>query len=42
MSHFLHETVSDLRHGRETWRVFLALCGPAFAIAVTVALTQTS
>ena len=40
MSHFLHETVSDIRHGRETWRVFVALCGPAFMIAVTLALSK--
>jgi hypothetical protein len=40
MSHFLHETVVDLRHGRETWRVFLALCSPAFVIAVTFTLSK--
>jgi hypothetical protein len=40
MSRFLNETISDLRAGRETWRVFVALLGPAFAIAVTVTLMQ--
>lgn len=38
MSRFLNETLSDMRGGRETWRVFIALGGPAFAIAVL--LTQ--
>jgi hypothetical protein len=34
MSRFLNETLSDIRGGRETWRVFIALSGPAFAIAI--------
>ncbi len=40
MSRFLNETMSDIRSGRETWRVFVALAGPAFAIAVTMTLMQ--
>ena len=36
MSHFLHDTLIDLRNGRETWRVFTFL--GTFAFAVTVAL----
>jgi hypothetical protein len=36
MSHFLNATLSDIRGGRETWRVFVALAGPAFAIAITL------
>lgn len=36
MSRFLNETLSDIRSGRETWRVFLALGGPAFAVAVVL------
>ncbi len=40
MSRFLNETISDMRGGRETWRVFIALLGPAFALAVAVALLQ--
>ena len=40
MSRFLSDAVSDMRSGRETWRVFLALGGPAFAVAVATALLQ--
>ena len=40
MSHFLQHTITDLRHGRETWRVFVALCGPAFAVAVTIVFAR--
>ena len=34
MTRFLTDTLTDLRHGRETWRVFVALCTPAFAITL--------
>jgi hypothetical protein len=37
MSRFLNETISDMRGGRETWRVFIALAGPAFTLAVVIA-----
>ena len=37
MSRFLSAAVSDMRSGRETWRVFVALGGPAFAVAVVTA-----
>ncbi len=40
MSRFLSDTVSDMRGGRETWRVFLALGGPAFAVAVITAVLR--
>ena len=40
MSRFLTETISDMRGGRETWRVFIALGGPAFTLAVVLALIQ--
>jgi hypothetical protein len=40
MSQFLNATISDIRGGRETWRVFVALSGPAFAIAVVATLIQ--
>lgn len=36
MSRFLNATMSDIRGGRETWRVFVALGGPAFAIAIVM------
>lgn len=32
MSEFIQLTISDLRGGRETWRVFVLLCAPAFAL----------
>jgi hypothetical protein len=38
MSHFLNETISDLRDGRETWRVFLACCAPALAAAIVLVI----
>lgn len=38
MSHFLSQTMTDIRRGRESWRVFVALCAPSFAMAVAVAL----
>lgn len=41
MSRFLNATLSDLRGGRETWRVFVVLGGPAFLIAITMTLAQS-
>ena len=38
MSRFLNETMSDIRDGRETWRVFLACCTPALAAAIALAI----
>lgn len=40
MSRFVNETISDMRRGRETWRVFIALAGPAFTLAVAITLMQ--
>jgi hypothetical protein len=40
MSRFLNATVSDMRSGRETWRVFVALGGPAFAVAIVMAVLR--
>jgi hypothetical protein len=40
MSRFLNATMSDIRTGRETWRVFVALGGPAFVVAVLAAFLQ--
>jgi hypothetical protein len=37
MSRFLDATMSDIRSGRESWRVFVALGGPAFVVAVLAA-----
>jgi len=33
MSRFLNETISDLRGGRNSWRVILTCTIPAFAVA---------
>lgn len=38
MSRFLNATMSDIRSGRETWRVFVALGAPSFALAVVTAI----
>lgn len=38
MSRFLNETMTDIRRGRESWRVFVAFCAPSFALAVLIAL----
>ena len=38
MSHFLTETITDMRCGRQTWRVVLTLCAPSFAAAVVFGL----
>jgi hypothetical protein len=40
MNRFLTETLTDIRRGRESWRVFLALCAPSFVIAVAATLLQ--
>lgn len=40
MSRFVSATVTDLRQGRETWRVFVVLCTPAFIVAVAFGLQR--
>jgi hypothetical protein len=40
MSRFLNATMSDIRGGRETWRVFVALGGPAFIVSIATSLLQ--
>jgi hypothetical protein len=40
MSRFLNATISDMRGGRDTWRVLVVLSSAAFVI--TVALQQVS
>ena len=39
MSHFFHHTMSDIRTGRETWRVFAAACSISFVLAIALGLT---
>ena len=33
MSHFIEQTVVDIRTGRQSWRVYAALSSAAFGIA---------
>ena len=41
MSRFMNSTLTDLRHGRESWRVFLAVCAPSFAVTVVVLMLRS-
>lgn len=34
MTRFMTNTLTDIRRGRESWRVFVAFCAPAFAFTV--------
>lgn len=36
MSRFMRITLKDIRRGQQSWRVYLALCGPSFLIAMFV------
>jgi hypothetical protein len=38
MTHFIQSTLTDIRTGRETWRVFAMLSSVAFSVAVAVKL----
>lgn len=38
MSQFMTHTLSDLRGGRQTWRVLLLVCAPSFTAAVLAAM----
>jgi len=40
MSRFLNETISDLRGGRDSWRVILTITVPAFALAFATTLIR--
>lgn len=40
MSRFLNRTMSDIREGRETWRVFVAVGFPSLLVAVVAALLR--
>jgi hypothetical protein len=40
MTRFLTDTLTDIRRGRETWRVFVALCAPSFVLALLAATLQ--
>ena len=34
MNRFLTDTLNDIRRGRESWRVFVALCTTSFALTI--------
>jgi hypothetical protein len=40
MSRFLSRTMVDIRGGRQTWRVFVALGVPSFALAFASTMLQ--
>lgn len=40
MNRFLTDTLTDIRRGRQTWRVFVAFCAPAFVVALLSATFQ--
>lgn len=40
MSRFMHETIEDLRGGRQSWRVITFLTSTAFAISFAAALLR--
>ena len=40
MTRFMNDTLSDIRRGRDTWRVVVTFSIPAFAIALVVGLLQ--
>jgi len=40
MSHFMNQTIADLRGGRETWRVRITIALPAFVVAFATTLIR--
>jgi hypothetical protein len=40
MTAFINHTLEDMRGGRSSWRVFLSVALPSFAIAFSAALIQ--
>jgi|GEM_PF-1738172 len=40
MSQFMTHTISDLRGGRETWRVVITITLPAFFVAFATTFIQ--
>jgi hypothetical protein len=40
MSRFMTHTISDLRGGRESWRVLITITVPAFALAFAFTLIR--
>jgi hypothetical protein len=42
MNAFLQQTISDLRGGRQSWRVLTTLCVPSFAVSVATYILQNA
>lgn len=40
MSRFLNETMSDIRGGRQSWRVVVTMSVPAFLLSIAAAVAQ--
>jgi hypothetical protein len=40
MTAFIHQTLGDMRGGRSSWRVFVTVALPSFAIAFGAALIE--
>jgi hypothetical protein len=40
MTQFMNNTLTDIRRGRESWRVFVAFCTPAFITIVALTLQR--
>jgi hypothetical protein len=40
MKAFLDTTINDIRSGRDSWRVYLALCMPSFGVAIAAGLAR--
>ena len=40
MNRFFTQTMSDIRAGRQTWRVIAFLSGPAFVLAFATTVLQ--
>jgi hypothetical protein len=38
MSHFIQDTITDIRSGRESWRIFTAFGTLAFTVAIAMKL----
>ena len=41
MSRFVKETISDIRGGRQSWRVVVSMTVPAFAVSILAAILQS-
>jgi hypothetical protein len=40
MSRFLNATITDMKSGRETWRVLAAICIPAFILTIAITVVR--